>query len=307
MDFENNKKYDLFLRVDSFNTNNKTVNLTCTLSDTSTVNVKVNDKQFNDIILKEVYYMNVTCINNGTRDQLVVNKFDLAINQIICDDLEKALRVFYECAPVSIMDLKNRFEKYLKSIKNKILKEIVLSLFKDYEKKFYISSAGLKMHHAYIGGLLYHTVSMLDLCEGFIKVYPSLDKDYLISGIILHDIMKVEEINSSNTAEYSLEGQLIGHIVMSALAVERKAIELKYNDTEEVLVLKHMLLSHHGQLSFGSPKKPMTQEALLLSSLDSIDSKMRVLEEELEKTDEGTFTNNIMVLERGKFYKTKTK
>lgn len=305
MAFENNKKYSLFLRVDSANKNNKIVNLSVTLSDLSNVNVKVNDAQFKDIKLGEVYYMDVECRDNGTRQQLLVNNFEKALDVSLSEELEKALRVFYPCAPVSIVGLKKKVEKYLYNIKNPVLKDISLALYKEHESKFSVYPAGTKMHHAYIGGLLYHTVSMLELCEGYIKVYPTLNSDYLSSGIILHDIMKVKEFNDPQATEYSLEGQLVGHIVMSAIEVEKKAMELNYTNTEEVLILKHLLLAHHGQLAFGSPKKPMTKEAVLISSLDSIDSKLRVLEEELQKTEDGTFTNNIMVLERGRFYKTK--
>ncbi|MFI3329851.1 MAG: HD domain-containing protein, partial [bacterium] len=175
----------------------------------------------------------------------------------------------------------------------------------DIESKFVIYPAATRMHHAYIGGLLYHTVSMLELCDKYIEVYPTLKRDYLICGVIVHDMMKVEEYEAPVNASYSLEGQLLGHIVMGVIKLDKKAEELKILNTEEVLILKHMLISHHGQQAFGSPVKPATKEALLLWYLDTIDSKLRVLEEELEKTDEGTFTNNINVLDRAKFYKTK--
>ncbi|MFI3251667.1 MAG: HD domain-containing protein [bacterium] len=305
MNFENNKTYNLFVRVDSANKNNKIVNLSVTLSDESNINIKVNEEQFKSITLGEVYYVDVLCKDNGTRKQLLVSDFKLALDLDLSEELEKALRTFYSVAPVSICSIKKQVEKYLYNIKNKILKDISLALYKEHERKFSIYPAGTKMHHAYLGGLLYHTHSMLELCDGYLKVYPTLNSDYLSAGIILHDIMKVKEFVGPNVVEYSIEGQLVGHIVMSTIEVEKKAIELGYENTEEVLILKHLLLSHHGQLAYGSPKKPMTKEAVLISSLDSIDSKLRVLEEELEKTVEGSFTNNIMVLERGKFYKTK--
>ncbi len=168
-----------------------------------------------------------------------------------------------------------------------------------------IYPAGARMHHAYLGGLMYHTVTMLELADKYLDIYKSLNSDYVYSGIILHDLMKVDEFKNPVVTDYSLEGQLLGHIVMGSILVDRKAIELKYQDKEEVLILKHLIISHHGQVAFGSPKKPMTQEALLISSLDAIDSKLRVLEEELINTEEGSFTNNIQVLERSKFYKTK--
>lgn len=305
MSFENNNKYSLYARVDSANKNNKIINLTVTIEDGTNLNLKVTTEQFEEIKMLELYSFNVTCISNGTRNQLIVDSFNLALNMELTEDLERALRKFHKCAPVSIVNLKKTLEKFLYNIKCDVLKDITLSIYKEYVTKYSLYPAGSRMHHAYLGGLLYHTVSMLELAASYTKIYPSLNQDYLSAGIILHDIMKVDEFNGPHDVEYSLEGQLIGHIVMSAIVVDKKACELKYENTEEVLILKHLLLSHHGQLAFGSPKKPMTKEAVLISQLDSIDSKLRVLEEELENTESGTFTNNIMVLERSKFYKTK--
>ncbi len=305
MIFENNKHYDLFLRVDSANKNNKVINLTVTLSDLTNDNVKVTEEQFQNITLGNVYSMNVKCINNGTRNQLFVSDFKPALDTEITKETENALRVFYNVSPVSIVDLKIKLEKYIKSIKNNILKNIVSGLYNDYEKEFIIYPAATRLHHAYIGGLLYHTVSILELCDKYIEIYPSLDRDYLISGIVLHDIMKIEEYDAPVNSAYSVEGNLLGHIVMGTIKIEKKAVELNVEKSEEVLILKHMLVSHHGQQSFGSPVKPMTKEALLIWYLDTIDSKLRVLEEELDKVEDGSFTNNIMVLDRGKFYKTK--
>ncbi len=305
MEFENNKNYNLFLRVDSANKNNRVINLTVTLSDLTTNNVKVTEEQFENIVLSNVYLMNVKCINNGTRSQLFVSDFKPALETKFNKDLEDALRVFYNVTPNSIVDLKIKLEKYIKTITSSNLNKIVSSLYKDHEKDFILFPAAMKFHHAYLGGLLYHTVSMLELCDKYIEIYPTLNRDYLISGIILHDIMKTKEFTSATNTEYSLEGQLLGHLVMGAIEIENKIKQLKIDNCEEILILKHMLISHHGQQEFGSPKKPMTKEALLIWYLDSIDSKLRVVEEELEKIEEGTFTNGIMVVDRTKFYKTK--
>lgn len=305
MKFEPGKKYNIFARVDHVNRNNKYINLTVTLSDLSIDNLKVNEEQFNNITIGNVYNMNIECTNNGTRNQNSVVSFELALNMKFSKELEAALRVFYTCTTQSIFELKKRIESYLNSINNKVIKDITFDLYKKYENKFAVYPAATKFHHAYIGGLLFHTVSMLDLCDKYVEIYPSLDRNYLISGVILHDIMKIEEFESPVSSDYSLEGQLVGHLVMGAIEIDKIASKFKYSDKEEVLILKHILISHHGQLAFGSPKKPMTKEALLIWYLDSIDSKLRVLEEEIEKVDEGTFTNNIMVLERSRFYKTK--
>ncbi len=305
MKFEPNKKYNIYLRVDSANKNNNVINLTVTLSDNSTHNIKVDNEQFKSIVVGSVYNMQVECIANETRNKIVVTTYKDVLDMGMSKDLEAALRKFYTCAPVSLVDLKNRVDKYVKSIKSKIIKDITIDLYKKYEDKFCISPAGAKMHHAYIGGLMYHTTSMLDLCDRYVEIYPTLNRDYLISGVLLHDLLKVDEFVSPVSSDYSLEGQLLGHIVMGTVEIDKSANKFKYNDKEEVLILKHLLVSHHGQPSFGSPKKPMTKEALLLNYLDNIDSKLRVLEEEMNNVKDGEFSNNIMILERGRFYKTK--
>ena len=159
------------------------------------------------------------------------------------------------------------------------------------------------MHHAYVGGLVHHCLSMLHLADAFIANFSYLNKDYLYAGIILHDIGKATELDGVVDTAYSLEGQLIGHLVIGAIDIANAAKELGYEGAEEVLLLKHMLISHHGLPQFGSAKKPMTPEALALWYIDTIDSKFRVLGTELEKVEKGSFTENIGVIDKMKIYK----
>ena len=147
---------------------------------------------------------------------------------------------------------------------------------------------------------------MLKLIDPFLTIYPYLNPDLLYAGTILHDMSKIEEISGVD-GEYTKEGLLIGHLVMQTIDVDRIATQLGYQDEEEVLLLKHMIISHHGQYNFGSPKKPQTGEALLLWFIDTIDSKFTVLGEALESTAEGTFTTMLSVMDKMKFYKPKSK
>src|SRR5690606_28018425 len=161
-----------------------------------------------------------------------------------------------------------------------------------------------KFHHAYIGGLAYHTLTMLKLVDAMLMVYDYLNKDLLYAATILHDISKVDEISGVD-GEYTTEGLLLGHLVMASIEIDKAATSLGLDQTEEVLLLKHLIVSHHGQLNFGSPKKPQTGEALLLWYIDSIDSKFTELKSALESTKSGEFTQSLAVLDKMRFYKPK--
>ncbi len=205
-----------------------------------------------------------------------------------------------------MMQIKRGIESYINKIENEVLKKITKTIYKSNEKKFYLHPAATKFHHAYVGGLSHHTYTMLKLIDPFIHVYPYLNKDLLYAGTILHDMSKIGEISGVD-GEYTKEGLLLGHLVMQTIDIDRIAHDLGYDQTEEVLMLKHMIISHHGQLNFGSPKKPQTGEALLLWFIDTIDSKFTVLGESLNETVDGTFTQMLSVMDKMKFYKHKIK
>ncbi len=145
----------------------------------------------------------------------------------------------------------------------------------------------------------------MTLIDGFMKVYPFLKYDLLVAGVLLHDICKTVELSDYAGPEYTREGRLLGHITMGVKEVEVVAERLGYRGTEEVLLMEHMILSHHYYGNFGSPKKTNIPEALILHFMDNIDSKMTVLKETLEQTEEGEFTQPIGVLDREKYYKSK--
>jgi len=137
-----------------------------------------------------------------------------------------------------------------------------------------------------------------------LKIYSYMSSDLLYTGIILHDICKTLEITGVD-GEYTNEGLLLGHIVMGVSKIDEIAAKFGYSDEEEVLLLKHMIVSHHGQMTFGSPKRPQIAEALLLWYIDSIDSKFQVIGEVLHNTNQGAFTPAIPVADKGRFLKHK--
>jgi 3'-5' exoribonuclease len=139
--------------------------------------------------------------------------------------------------------------------------------------------AGIRNHHAYLGGLLEHVVTLLDAAERLLPLYPELDRDLLLMGVFLHDIGKVRELSYGRAFGYTDEGQLIGHLVIGVEMLNDKAARVpdltgEAMPRELLLRLKHMILSHHGTLEFGSPRLPMTPEAIALHHLDNLDAKI---------------------------------
>lgn len=291
----------IIAKVNAINTSDGMYNVS--VNDTvSSFNIKVNPELGYTFKIGNVYEFN--CYRNEASERVsytLVESRD--INQFDIETKEIVLRKFYSSSPIDSKEAKTEIEKYIAKIENKVIHDITLALITKHQDEFYIYPAASRMHHAYVGGLAYHSIGMLHLADGFIENYPYLNKDYIYAGILLHDIGKTIELSGVVNTEYSLKGQLLGHLVLGAMQIEAIAKELGYSECEEVLFLEHMLISHHGQPQFGSAKKPMTAEALVLWYIDTIDSKFRVLGEELEKTESGTYTDSIGVLDRAKIYK----
>ncbi|MDY0278054.1 MAG: HD domain-containing protein, partial [Acholeplasma sp.] len=249
------------------------------------------------------YVFNCDVVEKEEKEIFQLIKATLIEDYLDDKKLAKILPKFYDYAPIKFQELKKEIEKYLNSIDNKVIKEITIGLYKQYKNEFFTHPAATKFHHAYVGGLAFHTLTMLRLTKTFLEVYPYLNKDLLYAGIILHDMAKISEITNVD-GEYTKEGLLLGHLVMIAIEVEKMGVKLGYEKTEEALMLKHIVVSHHGLLNFGSPKRPQTGEALLIWFLDTIDSKFSPLGTAYDEIKDGEFTNILQVLDRIKFYKT---
>lgn len=187
-------------------------------------------------------------------------------------------------------------EKMLKTLKELIeslqdpdYKGLLQAFFEDegFVKKFARSPAAKSMHHAWIGGLLEHSLSLAQIADWIAKRYQTegipLNRDLLITGAILHDIGKTEELVSMPSFEYTTEGKLIGHLVMGAEMVEKRAATLQGFPEKKLLQVKHLILSHHGDYAFGSPKLPMTLEAIALHFIDNLDAKLMGVFSHLKK------------------------
>lgn len=165
--------------------------------------------------------------------------------------------------------------------------------------------AATRNHHEFMSGLAYHVVSMLHLAKSIANLYPSLNTDLLYAGIILHDLGKVRELSGPIDTEYTIEGKLIGHISIIASEIHQAANELGI-EGEEVMLLEHIVLSHHGKGEWGSPKPPLLREAEIIHYIDNLDAKMNMMDRALQKVEPGQFSERIMPLENRTFYRPKS-
>lgn len=246
----------------------------------------------------EVYEATGTMKDYQGKMQFNVSDFTL-VNENDYD-----LSEFYEYAKVGVDDLQKEIIGYTNRIKNVKIKEIVVKLLKEHYREFFLHPAAITMHHNYFSGLAYHVYSMLVLSDTYLKHYPFLNSDLVYAGIIIHDIGKVVELSDGKGSEYTKKGNLLGHISIGSGMVYKAACELGYEDTDEVISLMHIVLSHHGLNEYGSPKEPLIAEAVLIYLLDFSDSRMAALEKEYKNVDElkGGYTNALPAFDRKMFY-----
>ena len=215
--------------------------------------------------------------------------------QVILSFLEKVEPQKVEVAdflPHTDYDVAKLFERlrtYLLKLANVHLRGLAEAFLMDdvFIRGFMTCPAGVKLHHAYVGGLLEHVVTMMDIADRLVAFYPGTDRELLLVGVFLHDAGKVRELTFTRAFGYCDEGQLIGHIQIGLEMLDKKiqdVVELMAEDfPRELLVrLKHMIISHHGTLEFGSPKVPMTPEAMLLHQIDLLDTRMHMTLREIK-------------------------
>jgi 3'-5' exoribonuclease len=141
------------------------------------------------------------------------------------------------------------------------------------------------MHHAWMGGLLEHVLSLMGMCELAAGHYPQVNRDLLLTGVVLHDIGKLRELRWGTSFDYTLEGQMLGHITIGIRMIEEKIAGIANFPAAKRLLVEHLVLSHHGRYEFGSPKLPMTPEAIMLHYLDDLDAKMQTMRNEFARAE----------------------
>jgi 3'-5' exoribonuclease len=212
--------------------------------------------------------------------------------QLIATSIRKAPQTDVDPDDFMILDSKeiDQFVVKLGSLLRKMRDPHLLNLAEcflmdeDFMRKFSRAPAGVKNHHAYLGGLIEHVVKLMELCIQVSPLYPNINADLLLMGAFLHDMGKIDELTYERDFAYSDEGQLIGHLVMAVGILDRKLKEVERLSGETLpdelaLRLKHMIVSHHGQYEYGSPKLPMTLEAVALHQLDNLDAKVHAFDQ----------------------------
>lgn len=228
----------------------------------------------------------------------VISVLPISQNDINLDDF-----VFRSSIPVE--ELRQNIQDGINMINNANLARLVAAMLNYYGDAVYQYPAASKIHHNFIGGLATHVSGMLKLANCVSSIYPNVNKDYLLAGVIVHDLGKIEELTSPVVTEYTTAGKLLGHISIVDARLLQIGKELKLEDSEELLILRHMMLSHHGEYEFGSPVRPETLEAELLTYIDNMDAKVNIINKALDEVNEGEFTQKLFSMDNRMFYKHK--
>jgi 3'-5' exoribonuclease len=239
---------------------------------------------------------------NGMR-QLRVLKLRKSVPE---DNVE--LMDYIKAAPERADDMYRFIMDKAEGMEDEELKKLCVRLLTDHREKLMYYPAAAKNHHAELSGLLYHMKRMLMMAERVCEVYLNLNRDLVAAGVIIHDLEKLNEIEADTlgmASGYSFEGQLLGHLIQGIKSIDRLAEELGIGK-EKTIMLEHMILSHHYEPEFGSPKKPLFPEAEILHYLDMIDARMYDMQEALDSTSPGEFSDRIWTLDNRKLYKPET-
>lgn len=214
---------------------------------------------------------------------------------------------FVQAAPLKPEFMYDEILGYINNMEDKDIKDIVKYIFKENKEKLQYYPAAKRNHHAIRSGLLFHVMTMIHMAEKLSEIYTFLNKDLLYAGVILHDMSKIEEMNSNDFGivdEYTVEGQLLGHITQGVKKIEVVAEKLG-TDKEVSMLLQHLVLSHHYEPEYGSPVKPMIAEAEMLHYLDIVDARMYDIKKVLKDTEKGNFSERLWSLENRRIYNPK--
>lgn len=308
LDFSVGDEIQKFFIIKSLNvktsSNNKKY-LDLTLSDKSgEINGKVWDASEDDIT---AYSVGKVIKVKGTVT-LWQNTLQLKIikARLQNDEDEVNIEELVASAPIDPNIMYDEIFAYANNMSNADIKNIVVYILEDMKEKLLYYPAAKSNHHSIRAGLLYHVLRMLRSADALCKIYPYLNSDLLYAGVILHDIEKINEMDSDElgiVSSYTFEGQLLGHLIMGIKRIGEVGKILNVNPEVSTL-LEHMILSHHYEPEFGSPKKPLIPEGEMLHHLDMIDARMYDMDKSLKSISEGEFTEPVFLLDRRRLYKT---
>lgn len=288
----------LITRCDMNKTNKGTPYLSMTLEDAT----GQLDSKFWNLTEEQVAKYHVGMVVEAKGDVILYrNAFQFRVQRMT--ELENANLVDYvRSASMSKEEMQKEINKYADRITNESLHTIVSLILEENEESFYSYPAATRNHHSFVGGLAFHTLSMARTAISIADQYDWLDKSLLLAGVLLHDIGKIIELSQPVLPEYTAEGNLLGHISIMNCKIDQVAQQLGMKDCEEIVLLKHMILSHHGKHEFGSPVLPMIPEAEVLSIVDDLDAKLFMMKQSIDATAPGEFGPRVFALEGRMIY-----
>lgn len=210
-------------------------------------------------------------------------------------------------APIPIESMKSEIDEFINAIGNQDMQQLVQAIYAEYETELLYYPAAQSNHHAIKGGLLYHMLRMLRAAKALCAVYSHVDRDLVYTGVLLHDIEKIEEMHANSLGvvdSYTAEGILLGHITMGVKKIDYYCRTL-HLDREVCLLVEHLVLSHHYEAEYGSPKKPMIPEGEILHHIDMLDARLYDMERAIKDVEPGEFSPPVYSMERRRIYKRK--
>jgi 3'-5' exoribonuclease len=280
--------------------------LDVTLGDmTGEINGKKWDVGSSDHLLKEKDIVKIIAhvTEFNSQLQLKIQRIRKAVPESNPDDVMN-MKDFVKAAPEPPLVMYGYIMEVALNMKDEDLKRLCVRVLEDNRNKLMYYPAASKNHHAELGGLLYHMKRMLMNGERVCEVYTNLNRDLVLAGVIMHDMQKIFEIDADTdgmASGYSFEGQMLGHLVMGVKYMDSLALELGFS-AEKRIMMEHMILSHHYEPEYGSPKKPLFPEAEVLHYLDILDARMYDMEEALKVTEPGGFSDRIWTLDNRRIY-----
>lgn len=260
---------------------------------------EVNDKNENLYKANEIAMVRGSVTNWQGSLQLKVEKIRKSdeTDSIVIEDYVKS-------APIPSDEMLAEIEEFVNNMKDEDIQLLLTEIIDRNREKLKYYPAAKRNHHSFRGGLLYHILTMLRLARNICSIYDFLNTDLVYAGVILHDIAKTKEMNSSELGivdEYTLEGSLLGHITQGIKEIEVIGLELGI-DKEKMMLLQHMVLSHHFEPEYGSPVKPMIPEAEMLHYVDTIDARMYDMKKLVTETKVGNFSERLWSIENRRIY-----
>ena len=233
------------------------------------------------------------------RPQIKIDSIRLATESEPHDPL-----LFVPRAPETTIQLKSGFREFFDLIDEPVWRKIAGHLFSKHGEKLFSYPAAKSNHHAFVGGLAFHTLSILRLARSVVGQYPNVNAALLYTGAMLHDLGKTIELSGPIATQYTVMGNLIGHISLLDGEIVQACDELGFDpESSKVVLLRHMILSHHGLLEYGSPARPQLLEAEILHHLDELDASIMTIQTALNKTAPGEYTDRLFSLDNRRFYR----